>query len=319
MSLLLMYVIPGFAINVMASGLKTSMVYTYGVYYTVIALLFLLLRRGHIHLTTNVLVLAGIAKAAEFYFAPVAYQFYVHSVLALLICGAIYVRKYQLYICYAVFNLAIMVRPLLVLRQITRGTVHPGALVQSIHVVFIAIFITITVHYLTRILNKEISEAEKLEEIANTDELTGIGNRRKFERRSEKSINHPEGKVVLLLDIDRFKTVNDEFGHERGDQVLKAFAVTLQSCLRDTDACYRWGGEEFVAVLEGIGLEEGRITAERTRECFATADYGISRNITVSIGMTAELPNDNLNFMMKRADEALYRAKDAGRNRVEIA
>ncbi|OOG25407.1 hypothetical protein B1C78_06735 [Thioalkalivibrio denitrificans] len=167
----------------------------------------------------------------------------------------------------------------------------------------------------------------QLEQYARTDMLTHTENRRAFmealrnEFSRARRYAHP--LTVLMIDLDRFKSVNDKYGHEGGDAALKAFAHTVRPLLRDTDRFARMGGEEFAVLLPETGLEEGRKLAERLRAEVAgmTVESRLEYfKVTVSIGV-AELQPDEVDAeeTLNRADKALYAAKHGGRNRVSVA
>lgn len=122
------------------------------------------------------------------------------------------------------------------------------------------------------------------------------------------------------LDIDHFKHINDTFGHLKGDEILKEVAGVLKTTLRETDICARYGGEEFMLVLEHADKEKAKICAERLRQLIEARKFLQSEenfSVTASLGYTTYRPKEELSQMISRADEALYRAKNSGRNRVE--
>ena len=161
---------------------------------------------------------------------------------------------------------------------------------------------------------------------ATRDPLTSLFNRRYFEEEVSKRIleakkdNSPYS--VLMLDADLFKRVNDTYGHKVGDKVLIELANTSEKALRDKDIVARYGGEEFVVFLPKIPAEKARIVADRLRESIAAAVVHSDDNkpvtFTVSIGVSSSDISDNIDTLIKTADEALYRAKQNGRNRVEV-
>lgn len=166
---------------------------------------------------------------------------------------------------------------------------------------------------------------KEMERLALFDQLTQLPNRRYIDTfldnqiRDFQTLGIPFG--VLMLDLDFFKNINDTYGHNIGDSVLKMVAGTFQSAMRKNDFIGRWGGEEFVAVLRGVTHLELRMIAEKVRKLVAQS--GLTRGkecirVTVSIGSTLILPTDNAYTLTQRADKALYTSKHEGRNRVTL-
>lgn len=158
------------------------------------------------------------------------------------------------------------------------------------------------------------------------DPLTSLYNRRYFEEEVTKQILEAKSKqqpyTVLMLDADHFKKVNDTYGHKVGDKVLIELAATAERALRDNDIVARYGGEEFVVFLPGIHADQGRVVADRLRQSIAGqvvySDAKQPVHFTVSVGVSSSDVSDNVDTLIKTADEALYRAKQNGRNRVEV-
>ncbi len=178
-------------------------------------------------------------------------------------------------------------------------------------------------------LTQEIETRRKLEEelrrFAITDGLTGGFNRRHFlylaERDARRCLRNGHAISLLLMDLDRFKSINDTFGHAAGDDVLVAFAALCRSRLRDLDIFGRIGGEEFAVVLPEVDMHQALEIAARLRTACAASEV-VHRDrrlaITVSVGVAPVLETDDpVEDAMSRADRALYRAKSRGRNRVE--
>lgn len=156
---------------------------------------------------------------------------------------------------------------------------------------------------------------------AETDPLTGLGNRAYLERALERALadwrQHGDAFGVLLIDIDRFKQVNDEHGHAVGDEVLCAVASTMRGSARAGDALGRWGGEEFVIVAREETTSGLRRYAERLRSLVAAAGVRDGRRrvrVTISVGATMATPVDDADSLVTRADDLMYRAKQAGRD-----
>ena len=164
-------------------------------------------------------------------------------------------------------------------------------------------------------------------QLAVTDGLTGLHNRRYLDSHLGTlfcdAASRQRPLAALILDIDRFKAINDTFGHEAGDEVLRTFAERIRLHTRTVDIVARYGGEEVVIVLPDAGLGEAQAIAERIRARVEATPFDIHRAsrtvpVTVSIGVAVRDPGDTGPAeMLKRADLALYRAKHAGRNRVE--
>lgn len=156
---------------------------------------------------------------------------------------------------------------------------------------------------------------------ANTDPLTGVLNRRALFERFPEAVEVP-GLAVLMLDLDHFKQINDRLGHARGDAVLQGFAQELRNQLRTEDVIARIGGEEFCVVLPGLDVAEARAAAERIRAGFAGLAITIGSNgtnATVSAGVATGGENEPFSSVLSRADAALYKAKNDGRNQVHVA
>jgi len=158
---------------------------------------------------------------------------------------------------------------------------------------------------------------------AVTDALTGLGNRHwmqeMFERELKRAQTGESDVCLMMVDVDRFKEINDTSGHIIGDRILAAIASALRERFRPTDLIARFGGDEFAVLLPGVTLAEAAATAERVREnLMDSSDPNLPKGVTVSIGLTAATSSDNLDRLLERADGAMYDAKDQGRNRVAV-
>lgn len=165
-------------------------------------------------------------------------------------------------------------------------------------------------------------ENRNLEELADTDPLTGAYNRAGLQTKIEKLFSSDaaaDDLGVMLLDIDHFKHLNDTHGHDMGDKVLKALATVMLVNIRDEDLLARWGGEEFILISRNRSMSSLCEFAEKLREISATYAFGADFDIKISasIGLTIAHRGEPFEAAFKRADQALYRAKQGGRNRVE--
>jgi diguanylate cyclase (GGDEF)-like protein len=165
------------------------------------------------------------------------------------------------------------------------------------------------------------SHRRDLHTLASTDGLTGLLNRRAFEEILDRELRRAgrsgASLTVLLLDLDSFKQVNDRYGHHAGDEVIRRVSAALRLALRPMDALARYGGEEFVMLLRDLPLVQAHSLAERLRQEIASlVALPGDVSITASIGIDASRPEDSPEEILRRCDEALYRSKSHGRNRV---
>jgi len=187
--------------------------------------------------------------------------------------------------------------------------------------------------YISR-MRRNLSDSKKtleaallrIENMAARDELTGVANRRSLMDVLKQQKNRVDryGKTfsVLMIDIDHFKRINDTYGHHAGDVVLRSFANTAAASLRDTDVFGRYGGEEFLAIVEQTALDQSSVVAARLCELARTLvfdELASGLRISVSIGSAEYRPPEEWQETVDRADKALYRAKDGGRDRFELA
>ncbi len=168
-------------------------------------------------------------------------------------------------------------------------------------------------------LTKDLLAVEQVR--SSTDPLTGVANRwqmyNSLEREWSNSQNQKRLFSVILIDIDHFKKVNDNHGHDAGDNVLQEIARVLQKSTADLGSVGRWGGEEFLILLPHATLEQARVHAENLRQTIEKRNFKIGQ-VTASFGIASVLPLETTTNLIRRADDALYNAKRSGRNRVEI-
>lgn len=169
---------------------------------------------------------------------------------------------------------------------------------------------------------RQLEDANRIiSKLAATDELTKLYNRRHFNKHLKDTISaamrHEFSLSLILADIDEFKTINDNHGHDMGDRMLKIIASTIKEVSRAEDIPARWGGEEFILSLPHTPLSGAQILAERLRQKFTlNCQQQTGLKVTASFGVTEFQPNENPEVFIKRADKALYRAKRKGRDRV---
>ena len=173
--------------------------------------------------------------------------------------------------------------------------------------------------------NRELQKANvTIERLARTDALTGLANRRTLDEAFQREIARAERQAqslsIVMADLDRFKSINDQYGHIAGDQVLAGAAAVFNRQLRPYDLAARYGGEEFVLLLPGTSTENAVAIAERIREEIEkTTIATCPRQITISLGVATWQRGEGADVLVARADAALYSAKTGGRNRVVVA
>lgn len=170
-------------------------------------------------------------------------------------------------------------------------------------------------------IQQQRQEVASLVAEARTDTLTALPNRRSFDeelgRRFDQWKRHQIPLSLLMVDVDRFKQLNDAHGHQTGDDALRLLAGVLRKTLREMDLAARFGGEEFAVLLPGTRLKDATTVAERLRASVAKESFhcrGKDLNVTVSLGLASVIADDDAQALVKRADDALYAAKSAGRN-----
>jgi diguanylate cyclase (GGDEF)-like protein len=156
---------------------------------------------------------------------------------------------------------------------------------------------------------------EQLQIVSQTDALTGLKNRMKLDEMLQYEIamaeRYPERKFcIILMDLDHFKNVNDTYGHIAGDQVLVRFAAVLKKNTRTTDTLGRWGGEEFLMICPSMDIDNIYMLSEKLRRAISEEVFPIVERLTTSVGVTCYKKGDNINSIVKRADKALYKAKE---------
>lgn len=169
----------------------------------------------------------------------------------------------------------------------------------------------------------DIQRIEELQQMVFLDPLTGLANRRyiqmNLQSRFDEMFRYGWAFGLMLLDLDHFKQVNDRYGHDVGDELLKMVARTLQHAARSYDLVGRWGGEEFIVVIANVSRNKLAFTAERFRRLVEESTLALGAEIarvTTSVGATIATGEDSVGSLIKRTDELLYRSKAEGRNRV---
>jgi diguanylate cyclase (GGDEF)-like protein len=194
-------------------------------------------------------------------------------------------------------------------------------------IALLTVLLSVIFYIAKQFVNKLKKSETRLVELATTDSLTGILNRgegiRRFEQEISRSRRKQQPLSIILIDIDNFKKFNDNLGHQVGDRVIRLVADLLTATLRNYDIICRYGGEEFLVVLPATELPKAIETAERLRTLVAELTAAVrgreaAINLTISLGVSSLQPGDSLDGLVYRADNALYIAKEEGRNQVQF-
>jgi diguanylate cyclase (GGDEF)-like protein len=188
--------------------------------------------------------------------------------------------------------------------------------------IFVILSLIIPIIYGRKLIAQQQALHAKIERMAAEDSLTGLYNRRKInellQREIERSDRYKKDFSVIMMDIDNFKQVNDRHGHLAGDELLKMFAQILLDTIRHTDEVGRWGGEEFVVLCPETNMNGASSLANKIRQRLDSSLFNDYGNQTASFGVACYQQGDTLDSIIGHADEALYIAKNTGRNRVEV-
>lgn len=190
---------------------------------------------------------------------------------------------------------------------------YPFAMRLSVTLVVVSVFSAIFVRVIT-------DQQNKLETQAMIDPLTGLLNRTHLHDTLEHAVQQSHrlsiAVTLIALDLDHFKVINDTFGHDAGDKVLRGVGDYLHQRIRSSDMVYRLGGEEFLAILYDTNIDQGSLLAEEIRDAIESQSTIPGSTVTVSIGVATLQPGESRSEWMKRCDENLYHAKSLGRNQV---
>ncbi len=215
------------------------------------------------------------------------------------------------------------------LEDLVGGSFHKDHETESLnirleYVISITIFVALSLIMPAVIGYNLIGNDEKMREqikrLSEEDYLTMLYNRRKVHEIIEKEIirssRYSSAFSVILIDIDDFKNINDTFGHNAGDKVLVQFSSIIAQTIRESDIAGRWGGEEFLIICPEASIDGALALAEKLRINIAKNKFEDAGNLTASLGVATNENNDNVKSLVQRADESLYLAKKAGKNKV---
>ncbi|MFP2506239.1 GGDEF domain-containing protein [Buttiauxella gaviniae] len=250
-------------------------------------------------------------------------SFLIIALLAILFIGAIsFINNIQAFI-------AACLPATLIIFWLDQGANWPR-LLYSIVLPGVGITIQHIIHqrhdnFTRRLMNKLLEEKETLNDLSMLDPLTGLNNRRGFQNRFDTLLSVGSGQhYILLLDIDHFKSYNDNYGHNMGDKALTHVSAAIRDAVRSRDVVTRYGGEEFMVLLVDVDAEQALQTAERIRQRVYDLNIqhmfnkSVATHLTISIGLAA-LEQHDIEEALRKADGALYRAKRQGRNSIFVS
>lgn len=280
------------------------------------AFILLLLKNRKLTLSINFMILAGLARLFMIYFYPTPFQFYVMSLVTILIVAVIHTRKYQFDLMASSVFIMMVARVPITYYLVENENLHWRAFTQAIYAsVFLCIFILMS-KFLVQIINDEINKTLLLQKSAYTDHLTGLKNRRYFWEILDGSDLLNSAYSVILFDVDHFKQINDTYGHDKGDLVLKKLSAITEETIGDRGQIFRWGGEEFLVFLPRIRKENVNKLCEAIRQNVEEQFQIDSIHVTVSIGVAENNDDCDIDGVIANADHAMYAAKCAGRNQI---
>lgn len=289
-----------------------------------LAVNFLLLRTKYINRVIGfILVLVYIMATISIFFGQVQYYSLIWMVCTLTITYYLIGSKKGLKL-NIVFLLFLFVILFIRLPQ-------PISYSSIVNIMFGLAFLSVTLYSYERsreLYQIDLEEKQlELERVSNTDSLTGLYNRKRIERTIGEELSKlvatelsmPDQICLLLIDIDHFKRINDTYGHQEGDKAIKEVSRIILHNMRNYGAVARWGGEEFLVFTHDVPTSKIIELAESTRVCIEQAEFENGMKITASMGINFYSKGDTYDSLLKRADDCLYKAKEQGRNRVEVS
>lgn len=319
LALVTVYTFVVYFLNQYSQGFKWIYFYEMLAWCCMLTVIFALVKMNKLEIGINVFLFIGIMKGIQVSNTILSLHNFIQMALVSLIIGAIHVKKYQLYIGLVMSYAVVVVSSIMNYNEAIYNT-YQVTLTYRTSIVLGFLMYLITIRYLSGIVDKEINKSTRFDHAINTDNLTGLDNRNAFNKMISELVEEQQ-YILMILDLDYFKTVNDSYGHQVGDEILLQFGQVLKNNLRSTDHLYRIGGEEFCVILEQVTRNSGIQIAESLRKAVETTSFGVERPITVSIGVQSftYTLHESFDQWFKEADRALYKAKENGRNQVVVS
>lgn len=260
----------------------------------------------------NLMIGLGFVRLFLIFGYTTPFQFYAMMALILVSVNVLYIRKYQIYFTDIGALSILIAQSVRISHLVESGVLEKRSFYESALAIFLFLAMFYMLRYIRTIIDREITENNELQNLAQRDSLTNLYNRRKITEYFNDYLRHKRKFKIILFDIDNFKQVNDSFGHKIGDEVLVEIARIIM--LRyDNTGFSRWGGEEFLLITE---LEAD--IATDILELISNHVFPNDIRITVSIGETMVGESDSIVTAVTRADKAMYISKQNGKNRITV-
>lgn len=270
-------------------------------------LVLFLIYKGRYEIGINVLIALGFARLTMLYSFEFPLQFYLMTVVVVLSIHVIYIKKYQIHITNILALSFYILQWFRIQSLVEKGIHSERNFIEALLAIFLLLSILLLLRNITSIINREINERHTLIKLADKDPLTGICNRRKITEVFQEAVEEHQ-LSMYLFDIDDFKSINDTYGHDFGDYVLKELTLRVGEKIPAIGFA-RWGGEEFVLITDNKVNYSHQIL-----EAISKDKYKNDLSITVSIGRTMIETHDSIRSAVVRADKAMYHSKNNGKN-----
>ncbi len=273
--------------------------------------------KGHLLISQHILLSAGVLAIISHLFMQLNFHFYIQIIFVLVVGYVVHISRLQISIIVSLLVSLMIGRSVFLYYQYTIDANNLILFKQNIFIVASIMMIILFVHNFNEIISREITETHRLSEIANYDVLTGLLCRNKFNEDLDQLDRDESAYSLAIIDIDHFKKINDEYGHDAGDQVLIKLSNLMRAHFK-IESVYRWGGEEFVVISKSLFMNQFIAALEKLRLEVMHNQFLEGKTITISIGVTQKKQNQKNFDAFVSADQALFRAKNSGRNQTII-
>jgi len=281
---------------------------------------FLMIKYGFLEMAQFLLLSVGIIISFRSFTYNETFHFYTQMIMILFISAIIHARKYQMWIVSLLVNGLVLSRSIYLFSLELAEPLTRNIFEQSVFVTVGIFSLTLMINQFLKIIDDEVNETLLLKGIVDQDVMTGLNNRANYNKEMQQISEADTIIHLAILDIDDFKLVNDDFGHDVGDYVLISLSNLMkQWFVEECFQIFRWGGEEFAIIADDIKVEDFIDKLEHFRVNFMKTEYYFKRSVTLSVGVTTRLPGEKQEITFIRADQALYDAKHSGKNKLKYS